>query len=95
MLTSLELMAKKYIRTTVLGHNPLNIRLRAYQSDGVLSPLLWRFVVYILLNLQEIGHIKAYADDVCVLISGRSLEALFNKKQVVLNKIEHWCELHL
>ena len=62
-------------------------------QGGVLSPLLWCFVVDSLLN--EISnmdvHIQAYADDVCLLASGKNLRILCTKIQRALNKLDEWC----
>lgn len=90
-------MLSKRLLTTE-GENNDSVRVEVEKGcpqGGVLSPLLWCFVVDSLLNeLQDSGcHIQAYADDVCALISGRSLATICSKMQIVLDKIENWCNL--
>ena len=65
-------------------------------QGGVISPLLWCFVVDSLLNdiSENNVHIQAYADDVCALVSGNSLRTVHSTAQNVLEKIDTWCTEH-
>lgn len=61
-----------------------------------LSPLLWNVLLYGLLNLKfpNYVHIQAYADDVVVLISGRSRNDLEDKAKITLQGISNWIKDH-
>ena len=81
---------------TAGGSDDEQITVRAKQGcpqGGVLSPLLWCFVVdSLLVEMQELGfHVQAYADDVCALTSDKSLRRLCTKVQRILDKIDDWC----
>ena len=78
------------------GENEDKIRVGVEQGcpqGGVLSPLLWCFVLNSLLEeVSNLGvHIQAYADDVCFLVSGINIRTVCRKIQTALDVVDAWC----
>jgi hypothetical protein len=60
----------------------------------VLSPLLWSLVMDDLLwELNSNGHYTVrYADDIAILINGKSLQTMSEVLQTALCTVQKWCE---
>jgi hypothetical protein len=67
---------------------------RGCPQGGLLSPLLWSFVVDDLLwGLNSNGYYTiGYADDVAILIIGKFLHTVSEVLQTALNTVQKWCE---
>lgn len=62
-------------------------------QGSVLGPLMWNLVVNEILdnrNVQE--YITAYADDITLVISGKTEKELYNKAQRTLDEVSKWAQ---
>jgi hypothetical protein len=67
---------------------------RGYQQGGVLSPLLWSFIVDNLLwELNKKGYYTVgYADDIAILINGKFPQTMSEDLQTALGTVQQWCD---
>lgn len=87
------MLSQRRLRAGV-GDNEVRVGVeRGCPQGGVLSHLLWCFVVNSLLEeVSQLGiFIQAYADDVCLLISHKNLGKACEQAQLALNRLDAWC----
>ena len=62
-------------------------------QGGVLSPFLWNIVLNsLLILLDTINDLLAFADDLAIILTGLDLYTLRNLGQEYLRRINQWCE---
>lgn len=62
-------------------------------QGGVLSPFLWNIVLdSLLILLDTINELLAFADDLAIILTGIDLSTLRDLGQVYLRRINKWCE---
>ena len=62
-------------------------------QGGVLSPFLWNIVLdSLLILLDTINELLAFADDLAIILMGIDLSTLRDLGQAYLRKINKWCE---
>ncbi|KAL5247143.1 hypothetical protein ACHWQZ_G019114 [Mnemiopsis leidyi] len=62
-------------------------------QGGVLSPFLWNIVLdSLLVLLDTINELLAFADDLAIILTGFDLTTLRDLGQEYLRIINHWCE---
>lgn len=87
-------MLKDRVICAHLGGAQLSIKtIKRCPQGGVLSPLLWSFVVDDLLKkLTDQGfEVIGYADDVAIVIRGKYEYTISNRLQAALNMTLKWC----
>jgi hypothetical protein len=69
---------------------------RGCSQGSILGPILWNTYLENLLGLldneQSITDFAAYADDLCILISGNSRKELKIKANTTVRTIHNWCQ---
>ena len=62
-------------------------------QGGVLSPFLWNIVLNsLIILLDTLRHLLAFADDLAIILSGFDLSTLRDMGQLYLTAINKWCE---
>ena len=64
-------------------------------SRNKLAPILFNIYIDDLFEIckgkNENIDIQAYADDILITLHGKELQVVYQKAQIILNKIEKWC----
>ena len=89
-----HLLKGRRVTANILGIEDHTIPRRGSPQGGVLSPLVWNVIMNTLLTQFKGGPIYAvgYADDVLLMISGKSISTMTNMMQCALKKVTEWRE---
>ncbi|CAK1600286.1 unnamed protein product [Parnassius mnemosyne] len=74
---------------------PIQIK-KGCPQGGVLSPLLWNMVINELISKLNDNHFYTvgYADDLTILVSGKTASIVCDLTQAALRIVERWCREH-
>ncbi|CAK1594967.1 unnamed protein product [Parnassius mnemosyne] len=74
---------------------PIQIK-KGCPQGGVISPLLWNMVINELISKLNDNHFYTvgYADDLTILVSGKTASIVCDLTQAALRIVERWCREH-
>lgn len=91
-----SMLSHRFINTSLNGYHLVIQAKRGCPQGGVLSPLLWSLVVDSLLTTLMKANIDVlgYADDIAIIVRGKSENTISELTQTALCIVERWCKRH-
>ena len=89
----LQLISNRRLKLNLKGVALVIWILAGCPQGGVLSPFLWNIVLdSLLITLETLSHLIAFADDLAIILTGFCLVTLRDLGQNYLTQCNKWCE---
>ena len=95
-----SMLANRIVKSSTEGSRIRIKPVKGCPQGGCLSPLLWCFVVdSLIIELESKGcHVTAYADDLALVVQGKTSKKACSKMNNIMKIVENWCtrnQLHV